>query len=484
MAKSCNYAPNTLSKDYGKKLWDKLSEALGEEVSKKNFREALKRKWDEQELSTIQNNFSVNIPIPKKETEVEKTIYIERQPISSIRVAPEYLEKVKSAVKSNNFPSQKNLAIELGIALSTVSNFLNCRPVYFLHFTEICEKLGLDWQAIAQTPERERKIENAIYIERPPIESICYETLLQPGSLIRIKAPKQMGKTFLTNRILEQGKKHNYQAASINLLDADTTDFQDLDKFLRWFCRGLGRELNVPKEILNESWDEEDSSKVNCKIYFEECLLPKVTEALVLCIDNIDLIFPHPIAEDFLGLLRSWHETAKRKNLWKKLRLVVVHSTEVYITLDINQSPFNVGEPIELPEFNLEQVRKLTENYQLNWQAEKVKQLTDVMGGHPFLLDRALSYLAIRQNLTLSELLEKAPTNEGIYRSHLQELLSILETNPELKAAFHKVVMATECVNLESMLTYKLYSLGLVKLVGNNVIPRCELYRQYFYERL
>ncbi|NEP83902.1 MAG: hypothetical protein F6K39_40730, partial [Okeania sp. SIO3B3] len=42
-------------------------------------------------------------------------------------------------------------------------------------------------------------------------------------------------------------------------------------------------------------------------------------------------------------------------------------------------------------------------------------------------LDKALSYLATRQNLTLSELLEKAPTNEGIYRSHLQELLSILD---------------------------------------------------------
>ncbi len=332
IAEECGYAPNTLSKDYGKKLWNKLSEALGEEVSKKNFRGALKRKWEKQELSKVQNNFPVNPTILKKETEVEKTIYI----------------------------------------------------------------------------------------ERPPIESICDETILQPGSLIRIKAPQKMGKTWLTNRILEQAKKHNYQTASMNLLDADTTDFQDLDKFLRWFCRGVGRELNVPKEILHEYWDEEDSSNVNCNIYFEECLLPKVTEALVLCIDNIDLIFPHPIAEDFLGLLRSWHETAKRKNLWKKLRLIVVHSTEVFIRLNTHQSPFNVGKNIELPEFNLEQVRQLTEIYELNLQAEQVIQLTDVVGGHPFLLDRALSYLKNHQDLTLSELLEKAPTNAGIYRSHLQ----------------------------------------------------------------
>ncbi len=402
----------------------------------------------------------------------------------SLRVAPEYLEKVQSAVQRNNFPSQKALANELGFSRSTVSNFLNGKPVDFLNFTEICEKLGFDWQAIAQTPEKETEAEKTTYIKRPPIESICDETILQPGSLIRIKAPQKMGKTFLTNRILEQGKKHDYQTASINLLDADTTDFQNLDKFLRWFCRDVGLELKVQKEILHESWDEEDSSKINCKIYFEKCLLPKVTEALVLCIDNIDLIFPHPIAEDFLPLLRSWHETAKRKNIWKKLRLVVVHSTEVYIPLDINKSPFNVGKPIELPEFNLEQVRQFTEIYELNLQAEQVTQLTDLVGGHPFLLDQALSYLKNHQNSTLSELLEKATTNAGIYRSHLQELLSTLEVHPELKAAFKEVVMAKESVNIDSLLTYKLDSLGLVKLEGNNVVPRCELYRQYFSDRL
>lgn len=402
----------------------------------------------------------------------------------SLRVAPEYLEKVKLAVKRNNFPSQKALANELGFVRSTVSNFLNGKPVDFLNFTEICEKLAIDWQTIAYIPEQETEVEKNIYIERSPIESTCYNTLLQPGSLIRIKAPKQMGKTWLTNRILEQGKKHGYQTASINLLDADTADFTDLDKFLRWFCSSVGRELNLPKEILHESWDREDASKVNCNIYFEDCLLPQSTEALVLCIDKIDLIFPHKIAEDFLGLLRSWHEKAKRKKLWKKLRLVVVHSTEVYIPLDINKSPFNVGEPIELPEFNLEQVHKLLQNYQLDWQMEILKQLTNVVGGHPFLLDKALSYLTTDQDVTLSELLEKAPTNEGIYRSHLQGLLSDLEANPKLKAAFQTVVMTTESVNIESMLTYKLYSLGLVKLVGNDVVPRCELYRQYFRERL
>jgi AAA-like domain len=44
--------------------------------------------------------------------------------------------------------------------------------------------------------ETDKKLSDR-YVERPPIESICYETLLQPGSLLRIKAPKLMGKTSL-----------------------------------------------------------------------------------------------------------------------------------------------------------------------------------------------------------------------------------------------------------------------------------------------
>ncbi len=39
-------------------------------------------------------------------------------------------------------------------------------------------------------------------MERPPLEANCYETVLKPGALIRIKAPRQMGKTSLMSRIL------------------------------------------------------------------------------------------------------------------------------------------------------------------------------------------------------------------------------------------------------------------------------------------
>ncbi|KYC37536.1 hypothetical protein WA1_47600 [Scytonema hofmannii PCC 7110] len=67
----------------------------------------------------------------------------------SLKVRPECLEKVRSALKRNGFLSQKSLAQDMGLALGTVSKFLTGKAVDAGNFQEICFKLALDWQAIA-----------------------------------------------------------------------------------------------------------------------------------------------------------------------------------------------------------------------------------------------------------------------------------------------------------------------------------------------
>jgi serine/threonine-protein kinase len=46
------------------------------------------------------------------------------------------------------------------------------------------------------------------------------------------------------------------------------------------------------------------------------------------------------------------------------------------------------------------------------------------------------------------------------------------------------MVASTAPVRLESVQAFQLHSMGLVNLEGNDVTPRCELYRQYFKDRL
>lgn len=337
--------------------------------------------------------------------------------------------------------------------------------------------------AAPELPEGQVKLASAFYVERPPIEQRCYETIVQPGALIRIKAPRQMGKTSLMARILYHAEKQGYRTVSLSFQLADKKRFFDLDQFLQWFCLYVGQKLGLPNR-LSEYWDDIFGSKINCKAYFEQYILPGITSPLALGLDEVDRVFSYPdIADDFLGLLRTWHEEGKNREIWQKLRLVVVHSTEVYIPLDSTQSPFNVGLPIELPEFTCQQVQDLAQRHRLNWNETQVELLMALVGGHPFLVRVAL-YSIARGDFSLDELLNSTPTETGIYGDHLRRHLWTLQQHPELAAGMREAVMTREPVQLEPIQAFKLYSMGLVHLQGNRVTPRCDLYRRYFGARL
>ncbi|MGL6344349.1 MAG: hypothetical protein ACRC80_35030 [Waterburya sp.] len=67
----------------------------------------------------------------------------------SLKVHPESITKLKLAVWRKGFPRQIDLALELGMSLSTISNYLNAKPVAILNFMEISERLGFeDWREI------------------------------------------------------------------------------------------------------------------------------------------------------------------------------------------------------------------------------------------------------------------------------------------------------------------------------------------------
>lgn len=336
-----------------------------------------------------------------------------------------------------------------------------------------------------ELPSGQVRLASAFYVERVPHEALCYKEILHPGALIRIKAPRQMGKTSLMARILYHAKEQGYRTVPLSFQHADAEVFSSLNQLLQWFCARITRKLHLPHKV-DDYWTDTYGSKDNCTDYFQDCLLPETDSPLVLGLDEVDRVFQYPtIADDFFGLLRAWYEEAGYGDgdLWEKLRLVVVHSTEVYVPLNVNQSPFNVGLPIELPEFIPEQVQDLTQRHGLNWNASQVEQLMSIVGGHPYLVRVALYNLATGQ-LTLDQLLTLAPTEAGLYGDHLRRHLWHLQQHPELAAAFTKVVTTHTPVELESVLAFKLHSLGLVHLQGNYVTPRFDLYRQYFYERL
>ncbi len=324
---------------------------------------------------------------------------------------------------------------------------------------------------------------NPYYIERTE-QLICHLGINKPGAFIRIKAPRQMGKTSLLMRIVADAIKQKYQTVRLSFQRLDSTVLKDINRFLRWFSANVTRKLQLELK-LNEYWDDDIGSVESCTFYFQDYLLSKIDSPIVLALDEVEQIFQSPeIANDFLSMLDSWYGEAKEVKLWQKLRIVLAKSTEVYISMNINKSPFNMGLAIDLSPFTLEQTQELANNYQIELLPEEYNLLMRLVGGHPYLINTTFYHIKCHDT-SLERLIKTAGTDTGIYSDHLHRHLQNLQQYPQLKTAFEQVLRAVTPVELEQAVAFKLKSMGLVvQLEGNLVLPSCDLYRRYFYDVL
>jgi len=339
-----------------------------------------------------------------------------------------------------------------------------------------------------ELPNTPVPLDSALYVQRPPMETLAYEEIVKPGALIRIKASKNMGKTSLVMRISAQAQARGYRTVRLNLLQAEESVLSNLERLLRWFCANITLQLGI-ESLLNDYWDADLGFKVSCTTYLQGYILSQLDSPLVVTLDEVNRLFKYPdVAQEFLPLLRFWHEEANNVPIWQKLRLIVTHSTEIYISLNVNQSPFNVGLSLRLKEFTWPQIEELARRYGLDQekfaiQPGQIQSLAEIVGGHPYLVNLAFCHL-VTQNNNLEQIIQEATTDTGIYQDHLRSHLIILGEHPDLAHAFKQVINSEEAVILNSIVAYELESMGLVRLTGNETTPSCELYRVYFRDRL
>lgn len=319
------------------------------------------------------------------------------------------------------------------------------------------------------------------YVERRE-EYDCYEQVLHPKSFIRIKASSKIGKTLLMSRVLDQLKDRGYQTIRFDFGLQEKEMFFDYRAFSKSFCAGITEALDLPERI-SEYWSDNLGINQNITKYFQKYILPEIKHPLILGLDDLDCVFEQEhIATNFCKLLRSWHDN-HREN-WQKLRLIVAHSTDVYSGLAINSSPLaGIGQVIVLTLFSRDQVQTLAQRYQLDLEQNQIYELMLLLGGHPYLIQKAFKYLKSFQidiDVSWENFLQLTATDESPFINHLRDLLATLKQNSELATAFAEIILVNEPIPLRSDIGLKLQGLALVTVDGNLYSPSCDLYRQYF----
>jgi serine/threonine protein kinase len=327
-----------------------------------------------------------------------------------------------------------------------------------------------------ELPEGTMDPQSAFYIERAS-DQVAMQAIQRQGVTITIKGPRQMGKSSLLLRVREAGLKLGKQVALLDFQLFDKTALAHPDIFYRQFCHWLTDELELENRV-EQFWQAPLGNSQRATRYMQRHLLPQLTQPLVLAMDEVESIFDTPFRSDFFGMLRSWHNSRQAASLWKRLDLVLVTSTEPYQLIEnLNQSPFNVGEVIELVDFRLEQLKELNGLYGYPLSSAQETQLMELLHGHPYLVRRSL-YLIASGRLTPAELFSQATNDRGPFGDHLRNQLFRLYDKPELVETLGMVIQRHIC--LDERLFFRLRGAGLIRREGQAVVARCSLYEAYF----
>ena len=332
-----------------------------------------------------------------------------------------------------------------------------------------------------ELPSGSVALDSPFYIEREVDRQLKSE-LLKEYVLIKIKGPRQYGKTSLLSRLIDHAKCNDHEIIAFSLQQITKNTLTDLDKFLNYFSFYASEELNLPDET-EKRWNTRRDPKHNCRIYFQNYLLQKTDKPIILAIDEADRLFKYKdVSSDFYSMLRNWHELAKSEEIWKKIKIIIAFAAGEELAIDdVNQSPFNVGLTTNLDEFNDQNILDLSKLHGLQWTKDDVRALSNVVGGHPYLIRKGLYEIA-SQSLTLDEFLEKAADDDGVYADHLSRHLWFLKRRPDMAKTMKEIIdyqTTSDFINCEI-----LRGLGLIKGNDPNYYASFELYERYLKNKL
>jgi hypothetical protein len=262
----------------------------------------------------------------------------------------------------------------------------------------------------------------------------------------------------------------------------EQTTMQNQGLFYRQFCSLLSRKFRI-KDQTEEFWDNPLGDVQKTTDYLEGHLLTSIADApLLLAMDEVERMFASPFRSDFFSMLRSWHNTRAQERDWTRLNLALVTSTEPYqLIADLNQSPFNVGIVVELKDFSVEQVAELNHRYDNRLNSGELASLIELLGGHPYLTRKAI-YLVRSQRFRFDQLIQNAGEDDGPFGDHLRNHLFRMTDQKELREALSSIIRRHRCDDDHAF--FRLRGAGLVHRVGAEVLPRNQLYNDYFSKRL
>jgi DNA-binding winged helix-turn-helix (wHTH) protein len=324
-------------------------------------------------------------------------------------------------------------------------------------------------------------LDSGFYIVRPADDEF-QAAIARGDSIVLVKGARQMGKTSLLARGLQNARRAGARVVLTDFQDLGAADLESAETLFMTLGKAIAEELGLDATP-RSTWDAEDSANTNFARYMRREVL-KGPARVVWGLDEVDRLFGFDFANEVFGLFRAWHNkrALDPTGPWQRLTLAMAYATEAHLFItDANQSPFNVGTRLALEDFTLEQVAELNHRYGSPLGPAQLDRFYRLVGGQPYLVQQGLR--AIAHGMSFEAFHAHAHREEGPFGDHLRRVLALLAKDPALGDAMRVVLDGRPCPGEE--IFHRLQSAGIIAgESAREARPRCPLYALYLVQHL
>jgi hypothetical protein len=329
------------------------------------------------------------------------------------------------------------------------------------------------------------------YVKRPADDELF--NLALAGRFCYVLTSRQMGKSSLMIRTARRLEQQGVRTAIIDLTNIGLATVEE------WYL-SLLTDLKKAFELsidLNGWWKKHISlGPVRCFTNFlYEVVLTEIKEQVVIFIDEIDTTLKLPFSDDFFAAIRAIHNARANNSEFYRLTFILFGvATPSDLIKDRTRAPFNIGQAIDLEDFNRQDTQALQRGLEdiHPGQGEAIfSRVYHWTNGHPYLTQKLCLAVAgdieteVWTEPKVDELVEKLfLSDEARKEPNLQFISDSIRTSPQrrqLLALYRQVYTRKKVAEDErSVDQNQLKLVGLVGIENGALKIRNEIYRHAF----